>query len=162
MWGYDRLVEMMDAHVGQVLDELAKQGLMEDTVIIFTSDHGDGHASHRWNMKMSFYEEAVNIPFIATWKGRTRAGVIDDQTLISNTLDINTTLLSLAGVEPPQHFRGLDVMPLVLEDPGESVFTPRDFVVTEMLQRDITQVRMVVRPDPRSTSCSTAEEIPRC
>ncbi len=146
MWGYDRLVEMMDAHVGQVLDELTKQGLMEDTVIIFTSDHGDGHASHRWNMKMSFYEEAVNIPFIVTWKGRTRAGVIDDQTLISNTLDINTTLLSLAGVEPPQHFRGLDVMPLVLEDPGESVFTPRDFVVTEMLQRDITG-RMVAGPD---------------
>ncbi len=78
MWGYDRLVEMMDAHVGLVVDEFEKQGLLDNTVIIFTSDHGDGHASHHWNMKMSFYEEAVNIPFIVTWKGKTRAGVIVD------------------------------------------------------------------------------------
>jgi arylsulfatase A-like enzyme len=146
MWGYDRLVEMMDAHVGLVLDELEKQGLMDDTVIIFTSDHGDGHASHRWNMKMSFYEESVNIPFIVSWRGETRGGVIDEETLVSNTLDINATLLALAGVEKPDHFRGLDLMPLVLEQPGAETFEPRDFVVTEMLQVDMTG-RMVAGPD---------------
>ena len=146
MWAYDRLVEMMDAHVGLVIDELEKQGLLDDTVIIFTSDHGDGHTSHHWNQKMSFYEEAVNIPFIVSWKGKTRAGVIDDSTLISNTLDINTTLLGLAGVELPDHFQGLDLMPLVLKDPGPETFTPRNFVVTEMMQVNLTG-RMVAGAD---------------
>jgi arylsulfatase A-like enzyme len=146
MWAYDRLIEMMDAHLGLVLDELENQELLDDTVIIFTSDHGDGHASHRWNQKMSFYEEAVNVPFIVSWKGKTRAGVIDDTTLISNTLDINTTLLKLAGVTPPAHFRGLDLMPLVLREPGTGTFTPRAFVVTEMTQVNLTG-RMVAGSD---------------
>ena len=137
MWAYDRLVEMMDAHVGLVIDELENQGLADNTVIIFTSDHGDGHASHRWNQKMSFYEEAVNVPFIVSWKGKTKAGVIDEKTLVSNTLDINSTLLGFAGVTPPDNWQGKDLRPLVLNDPGTETFTPREFVVTEMLQVDL-------------------------
>ncbi|MCW8926296.1 MAG: hypothetical protein OQJ84_08575, partial [Xanthomonadales bacterium] len=64
----------------------------------------------------------------------------------SNALDINTTLLGLAGVEPPEYFHGLDLMPLVLKDPGAKKFTPRDFVVTEMLQVDLNG-RMVAGDD---------------
>lgn len=146
MWAYDRLVEMMDAHVGLVIDELEKQGLLDNTVIIFTSDHGDGHASHRWNQKMSFYEEAVNVPFIVSWRGMTKAGVIDDKTLVSNTLDINSTLLRFAGVAPPDNWQGKDLRPLVLKDPGTETFTPREFVVTEMLQVDLNG-RMLVSAD---------------
>ena len=138
MWAYDRLVEMMDAHVGLVIDELETQGLLDNTVIIFTSDHGDGHASHRWNQKMSFYEEAVNIPFIVSWQGKTEAGVVDDKTLVSNTLDINSTLLGFAGITPPDNWQGKDLRPLVLKDPGTALYTPREFVVTEMLQVDLT------------------------
>jgi arylsulfatase A-like enzyme len=77
MHGYDRLLEMVDAHIKLVIDELETQGLLEDTVIIYTSDHGDGHAAHKWNQKMTFYEEAINIPFIVSWKGKTRPGYLD-------------------------------------------------------------------------------------
>jgi hypothetical protein len=137
---------MMDAHVGQVIDELEDQALLDNTVIIFTSDHGDGHGAHRWNQKMSFYEDAVNIPFIVSWKGRTRAGVIDEETLISNTLDINSTLLAIAGVTQPDNWQGRNLMPRVLKDPGTETFTPRDFVVSEMLQADY-QGRMLATND---------------
>jgi len=146
MWAYDRLVEMMDAHVGLVIDELEKQGLLNDTVIIFTSDHGDGHASHRWNQKMSFYEDVVNIPFIVSWKGKTKAGVMDNKTLVSNTLDVNSTLLGIAGVTPPDNWQGKDLRPVVLKDPGTETFTPREFVVTEMLQVDLNG-RMLASAD---------------
>jgi arylsulfatase A-like enzyme len=61
MYGYDRLLEMVDAHIKLVIDELEAQGLLDNTVIIYTSDHGDGHASHQWNQKMTFYEEAINV-----------------------------------------------------------------------------------------------------
>ncbi len=146
MWGYDRLVEMMDAHVKLLIDELETQGLLDNTVIIFSSDHGDGHASHMWNQKMSFYEETINVPFIVSWRGKTKAGIIDKTSLISNTLDINSTILKFAGVTPPNHFHGMDLRPVVLNDPGTETYTPREFVVSEMLQVNLTG-RMLVGAD---------------
>ena len=101
IYGYDRLLEMVDAHIKLVIDELENQGLLDDTVIIYTSDHGDGHASHKWNQKMTFYEEAINVPFIVSWKGKTRADYIDKDTLSNTGLDIFPTILGFAGVLVP-------------------------------------------------------------
>ena len=111
MYGYDRLLEMVDAHIKQIMDELESQGLLENTVIIYTSDHGDGHASHQWNQKMTFYEESVNVPFIISWKGKTKAGVIDEETLSSTGLDIFPTILKFAGVPIPESLHGIDMAP---------------------------------------------------
>jgi arylsulfatase A-like enzyme len=134
LYGYDRLVEMVDAHVKQVIDELETQGLLENTVIIYTSDHGDGHASHQWNQKMTFYEEAVNVPFIVSWKGKTRAGVIDEETLSSTGLDIFPTILKFAGVPIPKSLHGQDFGPQVLADSNGKDFPKRSYVVSEINQ----------------------------
>ena len=48
-WGYGRLVEKVDAEVGRLLDALEESGKLENTLIVFTSDHGDGAAAHRWH-----------------------------------------------------------------------------------------------------------------
>lgn len=143
LYGYDRLLEMVDAHIKLVIDELDNQGLLEDTVIIYTSDHGDGHAAHKWNQKMTFYEEAINVPFIVSWKGKTKAGYLDEQTLLSTGLDIFPTILSFAGVPIPESLYGLDLVPQVLADPAEEALPERQYVVSEINQAKF-KGRMVV------------------
>ncbi|MGJ8734645.1 MAG: sulfatase family protein, partial [Cellulophaga sp.] len=84
MYGYDRLVEKMDSHILNLVNALEKQELLDNTIFFYTSDHGDGHASHEWNQKMTFYEEAINVPFVISWKGHTKAGIIDSKLLTSS------------------------------------------------------------------------------
>jgi arylsulfatase A-like enzyme len=146
MYGYDRLLEMVDAHIKLVIDELENQGLLEDTVIIYTSDHGDGHAAHQWNQKMTFYEEAINVPFVVSWKGKTKAGYLDQQTLSNTGLDIFPTILSFAGIPIPESLHGLDLVPQVLGDPAGETLPDRHYVVSEINQAQY-KGRMVVTSD---------------
>ena len=146
MYGYDRLLEMVDAHIKLVIEELETQGLLDDTVIIYTSDHGDGHASHQWNQKMTFYEEAINVPFIVSWKGKTKAGYLDEQTLSSTGLDIFPTILSFAGVPIPDSLHGLNLTPNVLAGAFAGDTPGRDYVVSEINQAKL-KGRMVVTQD---------------
>jgi len=133
MYGYDRLVEKVDAHVLDIINTLEAQGLLENTLVIYTSDHGDGHASHQWNQKMTFYEESVNVPFVVSWKGKTKAGIIDKQTLVANTLDIYATLCQLMEVEYDSEKQGLDILPSTLKKSSAKPL-PRAYVVSEINQ----------------------------
>ncbi len=138
MYGYDRLVEKVDAHINLLVDELDSAGLLENTVIIYTSDHGDGHGSHMWNQKKTFYEEAINIPVVISWKGKTRAGVIDEDLLVNNGLDLYPTLLKLAGLPIPETLHGMDLTPGILQDPGGEIMEKRDYVISEISQKIYT------------------------
>jgi len=143
MYGYDRLVEKSDNHVLNVFNTLKKQGLLKNTIIFYTSDHGDGHASHQWNQKMSFYEEVLNIPFIVSWQGHTRTGVVDDKTLVCNGVDLFPTICSVAGAKCPKSLSGRDLSPYFLKK-SYKVPEKRDYIVSEIIQRD-----------PRSNSKNT-------
>jgi len=110
--GYFRLVEKVDAEIGALLDGLRAQGLEEDTLIVFTSDHGDGHGAHHWNQKTALYEECVRVPFIVTQKGVTQAGAVDDSHLVSSGLDLLPTLCDCAGIDTPDGLPGQSVRPL--------------------------------------------------
>jgi len=135
MYGYDRLVEKVDAHVEDIVDEMERQGLLENTVIIYTADHGDGHASHQWNQKMTFYEESINVPFIVSWKGHTTAGKIDRETLVSNGLDLYPTICKLAGIPWPEELHGSDLTSFALKDAKRSS-GKRAYVVSEINQKE--------------------------
>jgi len=135
MYGYERLVEKVDAHVEEVYDELERQGMLDNTIIIYTSDHGDGHASHQWTQKKNFYEEVINIPFIVSWKGKTKAGFIDKATLVSNGLDLYPTILKMAGIEIPEYLPGENLSASFLTDAGDADPVTRDYVVSEIDQR---------------------------
>ena len=111
-WAYCRLTERVDAQVGRVLDALDKYGLKNDTVVIFTSDHGDMDAAHRMEHKTTFYEESVDVPFIVRYPGRAKKGLVDDKHLISAGLDLLPTLCDYAEVEPPDDLPGRSVRPL--------------------------------------------------
>ena len=60
--------------IGKIVDAIDKNNLWENTVVIFSSDHGDGIGAHHWNQKSALYEEVVNIPFIVTLPGKKHAG----------------------------------------------------------------------------------------
>ncbi|MBN2582272.1 MAG: sulfatase-like hydrolase/transferase [Planctomycetes bacterium] len=129
-WAYYRLAERVDAEIGKILDGLSQCGLDDDTVVIFSSDHGDGHGGHQWSQKSVLYEEAVHVPLIVRYKGRTPAGRVDREHLISNGLDLLPTLCDWAGIEPPSGRLGRSFRPLA---EGATPSEWRDEVVVETI-----------------------------
>ncbi|MDE2892254.1 MAG: sulfatase-like hydrolase/transferase, partial [Chloroflexota bacterium] len=92
-------------------------GLERDTVVIFTSDHGDHDGEHRLTMKRSFYEAAAHVPLLVRWPGRVPTGRVDDVHLINNGIDLLPTLCDLAGAAPPAGLPGRSFLPLAHAQP---------------------------------------------
>jgi len=126
-WLYYRFTEMADRAVGIILDGLRAAGQEQDTVVVFTSDHGEGNGAHRWLGKLSFHEEPMTVPFIVRWPGQVPAGRVDADRLVSG-VDILPTLCGAAGIAPPPGLDGMDLVPL-LRDPN---LPGRPFVVAEL------------------------------
>ncbi|SHM79439.1 Arylsulfatase A [Cyclobacterium lianum] len=111
-WAYARLTEMVDAHVQVILDALMESGTEEETLVIFSSEHGDMDGSHRLEHKNVLYEESVKVPFTAMWKGKIPAGQVDDRHLVSVGLDILPTVADYAGIAAEADPRGRKLRPL--------------------------------------------------
>lgn len=94
---YYRLVEAVDAEIGKILDEIDRQNLWENSVIIFTSDHGDGVGAHHWNQKTVLYEEVSNVPMIVCLPGGMHAGEVTER-IVNNGPDLFATICDWAGV----------------------------------------------------------------
>jgi arylsulfatase A-like enzyme len=127
-WAYCRLTEMVDAKIGYLLKALQEAGLENNTLVVFTSDHGDMDASHRMEHKSVLYEEAIHIPFILSYKGVIPEGVVDTRHMISNGLDLLPTLCDYAGIETPEGLLGSSLRPLA---EGQPVSDWRDHIVVE-------------------------------
>ncbi len=125
-WGYYRLIEKVDAEIAKVLGALGKAGLEDNTVIIFTSDHGDCAGAHRFNQKTVFYDESARIPFIVSFKGKTAKGTCDK--LVNTGIDILPTMLDFAGIPVPKKLPGRSVRPIAL---GRTPSDWRDHVVIQ-------------------------------
>lgn len=125
-WGYYRMIEKVDAEIGKVLAALRDAGLEENTLIVFTADHGDCAGAHRFNQKTVFYEESARVPLIIACKGKTIGGISDK--LVNTGIDLLPTMLDFAGLEVPQELPGRSLMPLAL---GEPVTAWRDHIVVE-------------------------------
>ena len=111
-YAYHRLTEVMDKEVQVLLDAIQKSGQEENTLIIFSSDHGDMSASHRMEHKSTLYEESANIPFMAMWKGHIPASQVNEVDLISNGLDLLPTVCDYAGINGFSDSRGKSLKPL--------------------------------------------------
>lgn len=127
LWGYYRLVEKVDAEIGKVLRALNDGGYEENTVVIFTSDHGEGMAMEHWNQKQVLYDQVTRVPLIINWFGKTKKRVYPE--LVSNALDIPVTILDIVGAEKPATMLGHSLLP-ILE--GKSP-KPREYVVAETM-----------------------------
>jgi arylsulfatase A-like enzyme len=127
-WIYCRLTERVDAQIGRLLDALKAHDMEKNTLVIFTSDHGDMDGSHRLASKNVFYENSVGVPFMMQYKGVIPAGVVDNNSLVSNGLDVLPTLCDYAGVSIPNYLLGRTLRP-VAEGRGDNARRP--YVVAE-------------------------------
>ena len=125
LYAYYRLVEAVDAQIGMIVDELDLQDLWKDSVIIFTSDHGDGMAAHHWNQKTVLYEESACVPVVICLPGGKHAGTSTDA-LFNNGVDLMPSVCDWTGATMPSGRSGKSIR-AVLEE-GEA---SQDFIVTE-------------------------------
>ncbi|MEM1211196.1 MAG: sulfatase-like hydrolase/transferase [Planctomycetota bacterium] len=127
---YYRLVEKVDAQLGQVLATLDASGQTDNTVIVFASDHGDATAAHQLAQKWTLYDESVRVPFIIADPTHTTRAAQTEATLINAGLDLLPTLCGLAGITAPPGLPGRDLTPL-LHQPGAALNHPRDHLILE-------------------------------
>ncbi len=114
-WAYARLTESVDQKIGQVLDALRESGQEENTIVIYTSDHGEQDGSHRIDEKAFLYEESARVPLLVSWKGKIKPGQVERTHLVSNGLDILPSMCDLAGISIPSAYRGNSLKPLLFK-----------------------------------------------
>ena len=124
---YHRLTEFADAEIGKVMEALTENNLDGNTIVVFTSDHGDGAASHQWAAKLSLYEESSKVPLIISWKNNIPAGIKDHQHLVSQ-IDILPTLCDYARIDKTPSFTGKSLRKII-EKPASGW---RDYLVVEL------------------------------
>ena len=109
---YYAMIELIDHNVGRMLDALERTGQADNTLVIFTSDHGEMLGDHGLLLKgCRFYEGLVHVPLILRWPGRITAGATTDA-LVELT-DLAPTLLDAAGLPAPEHMAGRSLLPLL-------------------------------------------------
>ncbi|PTY00973.1 sulfatase [Verrucomicrobia bacterium LW23] len=108
---YYGMVSMMDRYIGRLIDHLEKIGEKENTLIVFTSDHGHYIGHHGLIAKGPFhYEDGVRVPMIASWPGRIPAGVESDA--IQSLVDLPVSFLKAGGAQVPPVMQGVDQLPV--------------------------------------------------
>ena len=125
---YYRLIEAVDAEIGKIIDEVDRQNLWSNTVIIFTSDHGDGCGAHQWNQKTALYEEVANVPLIVCLPKGKNAGEVLPQ-LVNSGEDLMPSICDWTGTELPKGRKGMSFRTVV--EKGDADDVHRDYVVTE-------------------------------
>ncbi len=123
---YYRMCEDVDRQIGRVLSALRFRGLAENTLVVFTSDHGEGLGAHRWTQKAAFWEETAKVPLVVAGAGVERRGVVDSRALVSGA-DIVPTVCDYAGVPAPGRVTGRSLRPAVRGEGWD-----REFVVAEL------------------------------
>lgn len=113
---YYASVAFMDSQVARVLQALDDNGLREDTIVVFTSDHGYHLGEHDFWQKLSLHEESARIPLIVSGPGIEPG----ETAALSQQIDIYPTLAELCGLAVPKHVQGRSLAP-ALADPGHSV-----------------------------------------
>ncbi len=107
----------LDAAIGRLLVSLEAQGLMDDTVVVITADHGEMNGGHGCYQKRVPFEEATRIPLIVKLPGQTQGRSTD---ALFSSVDFLPTLLGLCGLPAAQTAEGKDYSPLLLSQPDAS------------------------------------------
>jgi arylsulfatase A-like enzyme len=106
--GYYAHGAALDRNVGRILDALARAGLADDTIVVFTSDHGDMLGSHSLHCKQCPWDESLRVPYLMRWPALLgRSGGRSE--VVFDTVDVLPTLCALAGIEAPPGAQGRDL-----------------------------------------------------
>ena len=113
-------IETLDKQVGELLGRLEADGLAENTVVFFWSDHGRGlPRAKRW-----IYDSGIHVPLIIRWPGVIEPGTVCDD--LVSSIDLGSTVLSMAGVEVPWYMQGQPFLGEQKAEPREYIFAHRD------------------------------------
>ncbi len=123
-------ISFMDAQVGRVVETLDRLGLSENTVIVFTSDHGYHTGEHGLWQKQSLFEESTRVPLLIVAPGATKKGGVARSPV--SLVDLFPTLAELCGVERPANLQGQSLVPM-LQDP---TVAGRGWAITEVVRGD--------------------------
>jgi len=113
---YYAMTANLDWNLGRLLDAVRKAGLDNNTILAFSSDHGEMFGAQGRRAKNTFYEEAARVPLLVRWPGKIPAGEVSDACI--STVDIMPTLLSLTGLEIPKDVEGMDLAHCALGKKG--------------------------------------------
>ncbi|MCX7012493.1 MAG: sulfatase [Candidatus Sumerlaeota bacterium] len=114
--GYYAHAKCLDDNIGRLIQALADNGFTQNTLVCFTSDHGDMHYSQGQTFKSKPWEESANVPFIAKWPQAIPAGRVVPA--LFSTIDIYPTLCGLAGIPVPSGKDGVDYSHLFRGESG--------------------------------------------
>ena len=129
---------MIDEKVGEIIDQLETEGYLDNTIIIFTSDHGDCLTDHGHSQKWTMYEQITKVPTIVWAKpGSTASNLVNGNGRkvdgLCQLMDLGPLILDLAGVEKSPDMEAESLLPAVQGDDWE----PREYVFCEQVQDGI-------------------------
>jgi arylsulfatase A-like enzyme len=111
----------IDEQIGRVIDALERRGELDDTVVLWTSDHGSHLGDHDLIHKGTHYDASARVPFVVRYPGRVEPG---ERSGLTGHVDLMPTILSLVGAQPPDTIEGRDLTPVLEGVPSmqEEVF----------------------------------------
>ncbi len=116
---YYAMVELIDKQVGRMMEALQDTGQLDNTIVIFMSDHGEMLGDHGFYLKgPHFYDEAVRVPLIFSWKDRIQSDLKAD--CLTELIDIAPTLLEASCIDIPDYIQGQSLMPILIGQAPES------------------------------------------
>jgi arylsulfatase A-like enzyme len=108
---YYSMVSCMDKYVGRILDRLEELGMADNTLVVFTSDHGHYYGHHNLIAKGPFhYEDGVRVPMLVRWPGKVQADT--RSTAIQSLVDLPVSFLQAAGIDRPRFMSGINQLPV--------------------------------------------------
>lgn len=125
---YYGMVESLDIEFKRILDAVDRAGVAEDTIVCYSSDHGDMLGSHGYTAKRWPHEESARVPLLMRYPRALKAGRAAAD--VFSTVDVYPTLAGLAGLKPPAGIDGLDYSAFLA---GRSSKPPRDYAFLQMM-----------------------------
>ena len=114
MRDYAKVTRSLDDNVGRLMDYLREKGMLDNTLVVYTSDQGFYMGEHGWFDKRFMYEESMHTPLLMRLpSGYARRGRVEE--MVQN-IDYAPTFLEMAGVEIPSDIQGISLVPLLKED----------------------------------------------
>jgi arylsulfatase A-like enzyme len=111
-------ISYVDWAVGRVLDALDRLGIADDTLVVYTADHGDLMAGHKmFDKHHVMYDETTQVPMMLRWPRRVKPGTVVDS-FVSNAIDCSATFCEAAGARIPANCAGKSLLPLLDGQPG--------------------------------------------
>jgi arylsulfatase A-like enzyme len=123
---YYATVSHIDAEIGEILKTLDELNLINNTIIIFTSDHGDQLLEHGNTDKSVFFESSVHVPLMISYPNHLKPGRYEELVM---SIDLRPTLFELLGLEEPYHCHGQSLLPLIGN--SDKQYRPREYVYCE-------------------------------